>query len=142
MTVYFTQLVTYRCAIKEVRYGLGDQPVDKVFKLPPCDPADPNSVPDGATLYMKVPTEDGLDAGAAYLCRWHDVAGAELQRAEIAGDSRFLGSLVELPSARIMLIWLLSQQQTKGGDPVSHCLPPRSPAHMTWMLAFYEGSVG
>ena len=34
MTVYFTHLVTYRCAIKEVRYGFGDVPVDKVFKLP------------------------------------------------------------------------------------------------------------
>ena len=27
-----------------------------------------------------------------------------------------------------MLRWLSLQQQTKGGDPVSHCLPPRSPA--------------
>jgi hypothetical protein len=54
MTVYFTQLVTYRCAIREVRYGLGDGPVDKVFKLPPCDAADPNGVPENATLYMKV----------------------------------------------------------------------------------------
>jgi hypothetical protein len=26
-----------------------------VFKLPPCDPADPNGLPEGATLYMKVP---------------------------------------------------------------------------------------
>jgi len=55
MLVYFTQLVTYRCAIREVRYGLGDGPVDKIFKLPPCDPADPNSTPENATLYIKVP---------------------------------------------------------------------------------------
>jgi len=55
MLVYFTQLVSYRCAIKEVRYSLSDGPVEKIFKLPPCDPVDPNSVPDGATLYMKVP---------------------------------------------------------------------------------------
>ncbi|MGC1178088.1 MAG: hypothetical protein ACLQF1_12845 [Methyloceanibacter sp.] len=55
MTVYFTQLVTYRCAISEVRYRLGDGPVDKLFKLPPCDAADPNGVPENATLYMKVP---------------------------------------------------------------------------------------
>jgi len=55
MLVYFTQLVTYRCAIREVRYGLGDSPVDKVFKLPPCDPADPNGTPENATLYVKVP---------------------------------------------------------------------------------------
>jgi hypothetical protein len=59
MLVYFTQLVTYRCAIREVRYGLGDGPVEKIFKLPPCDPADPNSVPEGATLYMKVPPKTG-----------------------------------------------------------------------------------
>ena len=55
MTVYFTHLVTYRCAIKEVRYGLGDGPVDKVLKLPLCDAADPHSVPENATLYMKAP---------------------------------------------------------------------------------------
>ena len=55
MTVYFTHLVTYRCAIREVRYGFGDGPVDKIFKLPPCDGADPHSVPENATLYMKVP---------------------------------------------------------------------------------------
>ena len=55
MTVYFTHLVTYRCAIKEVRYGFGDGPVDKIFTLPPCDGADPHSVPENATLYMKVP---------------------------------------------------------------------------------------
>ena len=55
MTVYFTHLVTYRCAVREVRYGLGDGPVDRMFKLPPCDAADPNSVPENATLYMKVP---------------------------------------------------------------------------------------
>ena len=55
MTVYFTHLVTYRCAIRQVRYGFGEGPVDKVFKLPPCDGADPHSVPENATLYMKVP---------------------------------------------------------------------------------------
>ncbi len=55
MMVYFSQLITYRCAIREVRYGFGDGPVDKVFKLPPCDPSDPNGMPENATLYMKVP---------------------------------------------------------------------------------------
>jgi len=53
--VYFSQLITYRCAIHEVRYGIGDEPVEKLFKLPPCDLADPNSVPEKATIYMKVP---------------------------------------------------------------------------------------
>jgi hypothetical protein len=55
MTVYFTHLVTYRCAIKDVRYGFGDQPIDNVFRLPPCEAGDPHSVPEGATLYLRAP---------------------------------------------------------------------------------------
>lgn len=55
MKVYFTQLITYRCGIKQVRYGYNDGAVDKVFELPPCDPADPNSVPYEAKIYMSVP---------------------------------------------------------------------------------------
>ncbi len=53
--VYFTQLITYRCAIREVRYGFNGADADKVFKLPPCDPSDPHSVPGNATIYLKVP---------------------------------------------------------------------------------------
>jgi hypothetical protein len=55
MLVYFSQLITYRCAIKQVRYGYNDGPVDKVFVLPPCDVNDPNSVPEKAVIDMKVP---------------------------------------------------------------------------------------
>ena len=55
MNVYFTQLITYRCAIKEVRYGLGEEPVAKLFKLPPCDLSDPHAVPENATVLLKVP---------------------------------------------------------------------------------------
>jgi hypothetical protein len=29
-------------------------------------------------------------------------------------------------------------QQPKGGDPVSHCLSPQSPASMSWILASTE----
>jgi hypothetical protein len=57
MKVYFTQLITYRCAIKEARYGYNDGAVDKVFALPACDPADPNSVPENAKIYMNVPAK-------------------------------------------------------------------------------------
>jgi hypothetical protein len=55
MKVYFSQLITYRCAIHEVRYGYNDEPTDKVFPLQPCDPADPHSVPYEAKIYMNVP---------------------------------------------------------------------------------------
>ncbi len=57
MNVYFTQLITYRCAIKEVRYGFGDAPAAQVFKLPVCDPSDPHAVPENATVSLKVPSK-------------------------------------------------------------------------------------
>jgi hypothetical protein len=55
MKVYFTHLITYRCAINEVRYGYNGAAPDKVFTLPPCDPADPHSVPYEAKVFMNVP---------------------------------------------------------------------------------------
>jgi hypothetical protein len=30
------------------------------------------------------------------------------------------------------------RQQPKGGDPVSHCLSPRSPASMSWIVTSTE----
>lgn len=54
MLVYFSHLITYRCAIEEVRYGYNGGAVDQVYKLP-CNILDPNSVPEDAKIYMKVP---------------------------------------------------------------------------------------
>jgi hypothetical protein len=40
LTVHFTQLVSYRCAIKEVHYGLGDGPDATLYrKVPPKTPS-------------------------------------------------------------------------------------------------------
>ena len=55
MLVYFSHLITYRCAIEEVRYGYNGGAADQVYKLPPCNILDPNSVPEDAKIYMKVP---------------------------------------------------------------------------------------
>lgn len=55
LLVYFTTLVSYRCAVTEVRYGLdGAAPLTR-FDLPPCNPNDPFSVPNSAKLILKVP---------------------------------------------------------------------------------------
>jgi hypothetical protein len=55
LLVYFTTLVTYRCAITEVRYGLdGAAPLSR-FDLPSCTANDPFSVPPSAKLILKVP---------------------------------------------------------------------------------------
>lgn len=55
MLIYFTTLVSYRCAITELRYGLdGAEPLRR-FDLPPCDPNDPFAIPYEAELTLKVP---------------------------------------------------------------------------------------
>jgi hypothetical protein len=55
LLVYYTHLMSYRCAIREVRIGIDSAVPDKVLKLPPCDMRDPNAIPAGAQLYMKLP---------------------------------------------------------------------------------------
>jgi len=55
LLVYFTHLVSYRCAIREARIGIDTAVPDKVLKMPPCDLRDPNEIPSGAQLYMKLP---------------------------------------------------------------------------------------
>jgi hypothetical protein len=55
LLIYFTSLVSYRCAITEVRYGLDGADPLRRYDLPPCNPKDPFSIPEDAQLYMKVP---------------------------------------------------------------------------------------
>ena len=42
LLVYYTHLMSYRCAIREVRVGIDSTVPDKVLKMPPCDPRDPS----------------------------------------------------------------------------------------------------
>jgi len=55
--VYFTHMLSYRCAIKAVRYGLNGGPLEKGLDLPACNPADPYGLPDGYLPYFKVGDE-------------------------------------------------------------------------------------
>ena len=41
LLVYYTHLMSYRCAIREVRIGIDSAVPNKVLKLPACDPATP-----------------------------------------------------------------------------------------------------
>lgn len=52
--VYFTHMLSYRCAIKAVRYGFNGGPLEKSLELPACNPADPYALPDGYLPYFKV----------------------------------------------------------------------------------------
>jgi Caspase domain len=57
LLVYFSHLVSYRCAIREARIGIDTAVPDKILKMPPCDMRDPIAIPYGALLYMKLPPQ-------------------------------------------------------------------------------------
>ncbi|MES2195052.1 MAG: caspase family protein [Pseudomonadota bacterium] len=54
LLVYYTHLMSYRCAIREVRVGIDSAVPDKVLKMPACDPRDPSAIPHEATPYLKL----------------------------------------------------------------------------------------
>lgn len=54
LLVYYTHLMSYRCAIREVRVGIDSAVPDKVLKMPPCDPRDPSVIPHEAQPYLKL----------------------------------------------------------------------------------------
>ena len=54
LLVYYTHLMSYRCAIREVRVGIDTTVPDKVLKMPPCDSRDPSSIPSDAQPYLKL----------------------------------------------------------------------------------------
>ena len=55
LLVYYTQLMSYRCAIREARVGIDTAVPDKVLKMPPCDLRDPSAIPGDAVPFLKLP---------------------------------------------------------------------------------------
>jgi hypothetical protein len=55
LLVYYTHLMSYRCAIREMRIGIDSTVPDRVIKLPPCNPKDPSAIPYEAQPYLKLP---------------------------------------------------------------------------------------
>lgn len=55
--VYYTQMLSYRCAIAAVRYSLNGDALDRTLDMPPCDEKDPYALPDGFLPYFKVGPE-------------------------------------------------------------------------------------
>jgi Caspase domain len=67
LLVYYTHLMSYRCAIREVRIGLDTTVPDKVLKMPPCDPRDPSAIPASAQPYLKLaPTTQFVSVELTY----------------------------------------------------------------------------
>jgi hypothetical protein len=54
LLIYYTHLMSYRCAIREVRIGIDTAVPDRVLPMPPCDRRDPNVIPYDAKPYLKL----------------------------------------------------------------------------------------
>jgi uncharacterized caspase-like protein len=54
LLVYYTHLVSYRCAIREVKIGIDTTVPDQVVKMPPCDMKDPVAIPYDVKPYLKL----------------------------------------------------------------------------------------
>ncbi len=54
LLVYYSHLMSYRCAIREARIGIDSAVPDKLLKMPPCDPRDPSVIPHEAQPYLKL----------------------------------------------------------------------------------------
>ncbi len=59
--IYFTQLVSMRCGLEEVRYSINSEALDQKFDLIDCIPASPFAIPSdapiGSTLITLAPGE-------------------------------------------------------------------------------------
>lgn len=56
--VYFSHLISYRCAIDKVMYAVDGDTPDTPFETGPCDPDNPHAVPDsgpGSKIHITVP---------------------------------------------------------------------------------------
>jgi uncharacterized caspase-like protein len=67
LLVYYTHLMSYRCAIREVRVGIDSAVPDKVLKMPPCNLKDPVAIPNDAQPYLKLtPTTQFVSVELTY----------------------------------------------------------------------------
>lgn len=60
LLVYYTHLMSYRCAIREVRLGLNSTIPDRALAMPPCNQKDPMAIPPDAQPYLKLPPATAL----------------------------------------------------------------------------------
>jgi hypothetical protein len=67
LLVYYTHLMSYRCAIREVRVGIDSAVPDKVLKMPACDPRDPSAIPHDSQPYLKLaPATNSISVELTY----------------------------------------------------------------------------
>lgn len=78
--IYFTALQTMRCRLKEIRYSINSDRLDKRFPLGTCDPQQPYNMPanddDGKYTYLSM--RPGAAKTITLQVVWEDGAGSEI----------------------------------------------------------------
>lgn len=52
--IYFTHLMSYRCAIQRAEIGFNGEEPKELLPIPPCDDANPHAIPTGAMPYLRI----------------------------------------------------------------------------------------
>ncbi len=81
--LYFTSLISSRCAIAEVRYAFDSMAPDRVFALPPCDRNDPARIGSDVTVYIQGPPAAQF---ASIQIRYKDGVQSRIQRFDVRRD--------------------------------------------------------
>jgi hypothetical protein len=55
--LYYTHLMSYRCAIRKVEIGFNGEAPSQPVELPPCDEANPHAIPSNALPYLRIKPE-------------------------------------------------------------------------------------
>ncbi|MEM9332593.1 MAG: caspase family protein [Pseudomonadota bacterium] len=58
--IYFTHLISYRCAIETVMYGVDKDEPDTEFEIGECDPSNPHAIPSsgpGSVVFSNIPKD-------------------------------------------------------------------------------------
>lgn len=75
--IYFTHLMSYRCGLAEIAYGLDRETPDQVWPLAPCDPKNPYATPADAQIYLDFNDRIGF---AVVQLTYADGSTSELRR--------------------------------------------------------------
>lgn len=60
LLLYYSQLMSFRCGIHEVRMGVDNTNPDKIIPIPPCDPSHHPEIPADAKPYIELPPKTKL----------------------------------------------------------------------------------
>jgi hypothetical protein len=67
LLVYYTHLISYRCAIRQVKIGIDTTVPDRVLNMPPCEMKDPSAIPYDVKPYLKLsPTNQFVSVELTY----------------------------------------------------------------------------